>query len=741
MRSHLKYFSSPTLQGRQLIAYNKVKIVIEKSKKAIFAGAFITQKTIDFVESFHSLCLLIRNGRITVRKHAIEKDPRMFNVALIKYLQGGGKPYVYWDSKKQAETFIAELRGASMEDPFLMEKYENMIFYNSDSDDILFQGLENINQVWDNASFVMATPSITVGNSYSPTQTTFTSVWIYSFPTCIVADTFQGHKRVRHTTTGKLYFAIPDSSVLRYVSNLRGDIISTLAGFDDLTTEKRRAVVAHANKRIEKYLKQGETNEQYNAIVRALGEEYEITPEPLRRLLFQNVLENDLSVKCFEKMFIHFLDVCGYDIVKEVRNEQGEFITTQIDEDARAKLTLQEIRNLVNYEDIRIISIDELEIVKKKIHKKMASKPEKNEVQRYYFDCYIDNTLTDSIKNVYFKSFIDTHEKAVLTNLYNEANNRSDYRFLAHFESKKSSAENIKFESMKLTYIRQIMKRLGLANSLDMKEIKRETIEAIGGYLLENRTEINKVFHFRDQTKNPEATVIQSIQILEKIIRSWCGGVIRGGGDKKNKKSQTAYLIVSHYQEFPPYAFRINNDNEYIDIPQGLSPALLESITITQTEDKQTLEMEQKNVIEDLFDDKNKMYRMEQEILMQDEAKQKIYEEFHQQKVQIATHSNRTDFKAFMISQKVAVIQKPDRDTDTEADKDSMPLAVASQLHLLNVISHKFIEPQSKKYWKQISGIQCEAMSKKSKNVWSKTMPPPNTAIPAFGPIIKRKKV
>lgn len=93
-----------------------------------------------------------------------------------------------------------------MEDPLLMERYENMIFYNSGSDDILFQGLENINQVWDNASFAMATPSITVGKFHSPTQTTFTSAWIYSFPTCIVADTFQGHKRVRHKTIGKLYF-------------------------------------------------------------------------------------------------------------------------------------------------------------------------------------------------------------------------------------------------------------------------------------------------------------------------------------------------------------------------------------------------------------------------------------------------------------------------------------------------------------------------------------------------------
>ena len=131
---------------------------------------------------------------------------------------------------------------------------------------------------------------------------------------------------------------------------------------------------------------------------------------------------------------------------------------------------------------------------------------------------------------------------------------------------------------------------------------------------------------------------------------------------------------------------------------------------------------------------------MEQEILMQDEVKQKIYEEFHWRKVQIANRSNHSDLKSFITSQKVADIGT-DIDTDTDTDKDSIPLAVASPLHLLNVISHKFTEPQSTKYWKQISGIQCETKSKKSRNVWSKTMPPPNTSIPAFGPIIRRKKV
>jgi Origin of replication binding protein len=103
----LSIFFSVTIQGKQLNVFNKSKRIIGNSKKTIVAGAFTTQKTIDFVESFNTKTLLIRNDRITTRKNAIEIDPNGFDEQLsIK----DNKPHVYFDTKKDALTFISKLK-------------------------------------------------------------------------------------------------------------------------------------------------------------------------------------------------------------------------------------------------------------------------------------------------------------------------------------------------------------------------------------------------------------------------------------------------------------------------------------------------------------------------------------------------------------------------------------------------------------------------------------------------------
>ena len=177
----------------------------------------------------------------------------------------------------------------------------------------------------------MATPSITVGNSYCPKSTSLTSIWILGFPTCIVPDTIKGHKRVRHTTTNKLYYCVPEDSLLKLLSGMRGNIIHSLAHFDDITDEKREPITSSTQKKIEKInnIKHiDESTEQYDATVRALTNEYVQTPTPLRRLLFQNSLENELSHKFFATMFLHFLDICGYDITTS-RKKDGTFDITE----------------------------------------------------------------------------------------------------------------------------------------------------------------------------------------------------------------------------------------------------------------------------------------------------------------------------------------------------------------------------------------------------------------------------
>ena len=77
--------------------------------------------------------------------------------------------------------------------------------------------------------------------------------------------------------------------------------------------------------------------------------------------------------------------------------------------------------------------------------------------------------MEDEAKDRYFQTFINTRLRVFLDNLYMESNKMKDYVFMNEFGDKKNSAENIKNESLKLHYIREITFRLGLKNSIDKK--------------------------------------------------------------------------------------------------------------------------------------------------------------------------------------------------------------------------------------------------------------------------------
>jgi hypothetical protein len=89
----------------------------------------------------------------------------------------------------------------------------------------------------------MTTPSITVGNSYSPKTPDFNSVWVAGSPTCIVAQTFQGHMRVRTVTENTMYFSLPRESVLNFYKNGTDIKFKMLSQYDSLTDEKRAVMV------------------------------------------------------------------------------------------------------------------------------------------------------------------------------------------------------------------------------------------------------------------------------------------------------------------------------------------------------------------------------------------------------------------------------------------------------------------------------------------------------------------
>ena len=173
IEANLSVFSSVTCK-RQFDVFETLKHIIAESQKTIFAGAFITQKTIDFINSCHSPVFCLRNLTPPVKRIAIELNPEVFILKLMESIQRGEKNYVCYSSLNHMKFDIDILNGCT--DPVVIEVMTQSkglsLFYSSESDDIVQkETLQDMEKHWGYARLVMTTPTITVGNSYSPAIT------------------------------------------------------------------------------------------------------------------------------------------------------------------------------------------------------------------------------------------------------------------------------------------------------------------------------------------------------------------------------------------------------------------------------------------------------------------------------------------------------------------------------------------------------------------------------------------
>ena len=102
----LSFFSSSTCK-HQLEIWNLLVKFVNNSKKTIFAGAFITQKTIDFITSFKLPTICIKNEYKPVQKLAIEIPNEIFIFKLLESIKLGEKNYCCYSSLKQIKNEIA----------------------------------------------------------------------------------------------------------------------------------------------------------------------------------------------------------------------------------------------------------------------------------------------------------------------------------------------------------------------------------------------------------------------------------------------------------------------------------------------------------------------------------------------------------------------------------------------------------------------------------------------------------
>ena len=411
---NLGVFASTTMKRRQVESYGILCRLITNCKKFIMASAFITDKTLNFARSLKMPVCLIRNTSLPPKRIATEVNVGLFNLKLYESLKKGDKNYVVWSSLTAMKGFLNELEGGSRENEKLEKIRENMLIYSSEVDDSQFDTLNEIDTAWGNASLVMTTPSITVGNSYSPETPDFTNVWIYGSPTCIVAQTFQGHMRVRKLTENKMNFCLPMESMLRFHKQGTEIKFSILAEYDAITDHKRQIIV-DLTKKLMKDKNESNNHGMLELIERAMTTDYEITPEPLRDLLMFNLKEQALSQKYYKEMFFKFLELCNYK-VKGVRR-----MPTEVEELSANNLKENSIFNPIKYDEVEEIDYCEAEEIQKLMEKKKATSIQKLQLRRCYFDQKINLSLPLNAKKFYFHLDEFSYNKAKLNNAYFEA--------------------------------------------------------------------------------------------------------------------------------------------------------------------------------------------------------------------------------------------------------------------------------------------------------------------------------
>jgi hypothetical protein len=584
IEANLSVFSSITCK-KQWKNWNDLTELIKQSKQTITAGAFITQKTIDFMMSFNLPTVCIKNTTRAIQRKAIELSPKYFILTLIESIKRGEKNYCCYSSLRQMTDDIAELRN-EINDPIVREVIENALVYSSEGDDALQKyQLRNMSVEWKKVKLVMTTPTVTVGNSY--TICDFDNVFIRSSPTCIVADIFQCHRRVRYTKQNTLYFSLPTVGIKTYNKRFREEKIEILRNFNERNTRKVVLLLKNLIKEKEKQQFKNEIEDNRIDIDTLLHnlEHRKISPLALQELLKFNFMENALSQGYYDEMFIEFLTLNNYDTVFLPKEKLPENIKKVLDKELQ-ELKDNAVYDGISYQDIPTIEEYELEDLRSKQTHKEATRIEKLQINALFFnkktnateeqffenltkiqtnheeykaeieklykkeDKVVDffnddngtklefndifnstidsNKLKQYIHNILFKEYVlNTHNGTYYDNYRAEINNKSMVALSNNIiDPNTTTNETISTKPMKLDYIQEINKRLGIPNTgtsiLEKKVvIQRSQITEIMPYLVKEHDDIITAFGLSTKQSKKIDSFTNTIALLNTIYKLW----------------------------------------------------------------------------------------------------------------------------------------------------------------------------------------------------------------------------
>lgn len=507
--ANLSVFSSVTMKDPLGIYNLFIKLINECTNKVIFAGAFITQKTIDFIRSFNIYAVCIRNTRLPDLKTAYRIHPDLLINKLIESIKKGEKNFCVFSSLTMLNNVVGILKGSKND--MISDIINNKsLIYSSQMDGKQILTLKKIHEIWGNKQLIMTSPTITVGNSYKPEIPDFHNIFIFACPTCIVADTFQSHKRVRETIYNRLYYSLPIKSSLDSNKRFCKSILESINNYDKNNLKNNKTFLNLINETINKKEKQQYDNDVYTLKLVAGGFGVEKkTPEGLKKLHLFNLKEEMLSKCYYEDEFNKFLKLNNYIVEPYTEIELDEEQINNLN-----KLNKDAIYDIILYSQILLIDDNEIETLTVKQKYKQTTHLENLQIQKHYFKYLSDSLQCDDVNNFYFNQFKGSHTKQFYNNVFLEHNKTVDDILMQYNFNKNTTIENRKMLFVKMNYILKCNEFLGIESTSKRKIIPRKSIESCYEYLNNEHDSILSIFGFKNDDRDP-------FKLLKKLYKIW----------------------------------------------------------------------------------------------------------------------------------------------------------------------------------------------------------------------------
>lgn len=505
---------SSTHQGKYLDNMKALEQITEQSPQLIAMDAFITQRSVEFLETLRTDIAIVHNphqpyNRIAVKTpcNYVRRGTSHFWKAAIDAIKAGKRIVIPCGSQKQ---------GLAFEKILIANKISYLFYHSNDDRTMRKKTLQDVNASWANVQVLMYTPSVTIGINYDSEPAQFDQMFMYaSAGGGVPRDMFQGSLRARVIKDNKMTFCL-DSRSLK-PSLLGMEIIEEALDF------KSEMIIKH---------------------FKSLGldtDNIASLPDWNKNLIRRNMNEKNVSsVEC-KAVFNWYLEKCGYTIQEEEHKEVIEYSTSGVP----------------MYNDIIKINDVQAKTIEEAIRNEMdVSEDQRHSLTAYYL-----------LQTVPFFEDIEQVGKDMLWHHWND-------KLIGRNHIKNVMAES---KDIKQLLTKELNNASGCVDLMSNLPARVNFIKALNG-LLDDRThftpdeirdlvpEFKKIFGdgtalkifgiYRDRVKQKESGVYFIHKIAE-ILKKWDGSVVEavekmGRNDGKLMRTYGMTIVRSAERHFLP---------------------------------------------------------------------------------------------------------------------------------------------------------------------------------------------